>query len=55
MKFTDHGDRTSDYGWEIDHIRAVSNGGNDDLENLQPLHWRNNAAKWDSMNWRCGQ
>lgn len=33
------------YGWEIDHIIPVSAGGTDDLENLQPLHWENNAAK----------
>lgn len=55
MKYAEHGNRESEYGWEIDHILAVANGGSDLLGNLQPLNWENNAAKGDSMNWRCGQ
>jgi hypothetical protein len=35
-------------GWEIDHITPVAEGGTDDLDNLQPLHWENNRAKKDS-------
>lgn len=35
------------FGWEIDHVRPVSLGGVDDLDNLQPLHWENNRAKGD--------
>ncbi len=53
MKYSDHGDRNSDYGWEIDHIHPVSNNGDDHLGNLQPLNWRNNAAKSDHLNWTC--
>lgn len=34
-------------GWEIDHIRAVANGGSDDPSNLQALQWQNNRAKGD--------
>lgn len=34
-------------GWEIDHIRPVSNDGSDDLFNLQPLQWQNNRKKGD--------
>jgi hypothetical protein len=39
-----HGNRDSQYGWEIDHI--IPTGG-DHLANFQPLHWQNNTAKSD--------
>lgn len=42
-----YGNRNSQYGWEIDHIKAESNYGSDDLNNLRPLHWLNNARKSD--------
>jgi hypothetical protein len=41
-------------GWEIDHIKPVSAGGTDDLENLQPLQWGNNRHKADNWpRWQC--
>ncbi len=40
-----YGNRSSMYGWEIDHITPVSNGGKDILSNLRPLHWENNLSK----------
>lgn len=40
-----YGDRNSQYGWEIDHIRPKSHGGGDELSNLRPLQWENNVAR----------
>jgi hypothetical protein len=44
MQRSKYGDRTSTYGWEVDHIDP--NGG-DGLANLQPLQWENNVKKGD--------
>lgn len=55
IKYSEHGNRNSEYGWEIDHINPVANYGSDELNNLQPLYWGNNAAKGDKLNWQCGQ
>lgn len=55
MKFPEHGNENSKFGWEIDHIRPVSKGGTDDLNNLQPLYWKNNRKKGDTYPWKCGQ
>ena len=43
-----HGDRSSQYGWEVDHIVPVEHGGTDDISNLRPLQWKNNASKQDA-------
>jgi len=53
MRYSDHGNVLSGYGWEIDHILPVSRGGSDDLNNLQPLYWENNRRKGDSYPWYC--
>lgn len=48
-----YGNRSSELGWEIDHIRPVSKGGTDHIDNLQPLHWRTNSSKSDTYPWNC--
>ncbi len=53
IRYIDFGDRFSMYGWEIDHIYPVAMGGNDELNNLQVLNWKNNAEKGDSLIWSC--
>jgi hypothetical protein len=40
-----YGSRQSPFGWEIDHIKPESEGGGDELSNLRPLQWENNASK----------
>lgn len=44
MFYDDYGIKT-DNGWEIGYIKPVSDGGTDEIENLQPLHWKNNIIK----------
>jgi hypothetical protein len=48
-----HGDTSSQYGWEVDHIRPVAREGSDELSNLQPLQWGLNTDKGDTYPWRC--
>lgn len=44
----------TEMGWQIDHIKPVSRGGTDHLNNLQPLHWENNQGKGDNWpTWSC--
>ena len=46
----DYGNRDSDQGWEIDHIKP---DGGDDISNLRPMQWKNNVDKSDG-NSNCG-
>jgi hypothetical protein len=46
---SDFGNCRSRYGWEIDHIVPVSQGGGDEMTNLQPLQWENNRRKDEVM------
>jgi HNH endonuclease len=51
IRYNNHGDTKSKFGWEIDHIYPKLLGGTDDPVNLQPLHWENNRSKGDSIMW----
>jgi len=53
MELDKHGDRDAIRGWEIDHIIPVVQGRNDAISNLQPLHWKNNLEKGDSLQLKC--
>lgn len=49
-----HSSKPLSFGWEIDHIKPLSQGGTDDYFNLQPLHWENNLAKGQEYpSWKC--
>jgi len=45
IKWSEYGNRDSEYGWEVDHITPVSERGSDELSNLRPLQWENNADR----------
>ena len=45
--FSEYGKRNTEFGWEVDHITPEASGGTDDLSNLRPLHWKNNAKTQD--------
>lgn len=44
IRFADYGDRSSNYGWEIDHITPTALGGLDIHANKRPLHCARNAS-----------
>lgn len=59
----DYGNEESPWGWTIDHIIPVSEKDNPDLKkhipngindisNLQPLHWVNNASKAQKLEFK---
>jgi hypothetical protein len=50
IRRSDYGNRNSKYGWEVDHINPARG---DNLSNLRPLQWKNNAAKQDNIGLDC--
>lgn len=45
--FNKYGLRDNAYGWEIDHVYPVALGGDENIQNLRAMHWKNNASKAD--------
>lgn len=45
MQRSERGNRKSPYGWEVDHIKPLSEGGKTKLINLRPLHWKSNLER----------
>ncbi len=43
----DYGQRTM-YGWAINRLCPVSQGGTTDIENLNAVHWKNDLCKADN-------
>ncbi|TAK99200.1 MAG: HNH endonuclease [Rhodospirillaceae bacterium] len=44
IKLDRYGDRYSEYGWDVDYVVSLSDGGSDAPDNWRALHWRNNAS-----------
>lgn len=53
MKYSEHGNTDSKYGWEIDHIYPRAKGGVSTWDNLQPLNWLTNRQKGDTYPYSC--
>lgn len=41
LMFYDDYEIESENGWVIDYITPIERGGTDEIENLQPVHWKN--------------
>ena len=54
IAFSAYGNRNSQYGWEIDHITPVDNGGGDELRNLRPLQWEANVRRVNVVRRKMG-
>lgn len=51
--YSRYGNTASSFGWEIDHIKPVAEGGTDEPSNLQALFWETNRDKGDTYPWEC--
>lgn len=49
-----YGQKNKTMGWQIDCIKPIEYGGNNELFNLQPLNWKNKASKKNNYpSWVC--
>jgi len=45
MKRSEYGNRSSEYGWEVEHGKPVAKGGTNHPNNLSAENWRENLRK----------
>jgi len=45
IQFDKYGDRDSSFGWEVDHIISIKDGGSNLLSNLRPIQWETNVKR----------
>jgi hypothetical protein len=45
-----HYSEQSQYGWYIEYIVPLTDGGTNDIDNLRPVHWKNSARASDGQN-----
>ena len=48
IEWSRYGDKTSNFGWTVDHAKPLSLNGADNLSNWVPLQWENNLKKADN-------
>lgn len=47
IAFHSYGNPESVFGWDVDRIWPISKGGDDNPQNLRPLHYKNLESKKD--------
>lgn len=52
--FEQYDNKNTNMGWQIDCIKPLEFGGNNELSNLQPLNWKNKISKKNNYpSWDC--
>lgn len=49
VRYNDYGRRNSPFGWELELIVPLRQGGSHAAENLQALHWKASAARSEAI------
>ena len=48
IEWSKYGDNSSSLGWNIDHVKPLSQNGADNISNWVPIQWENNLKKADN-------